>query len=112
MTTDLKSQGKQAQGEITSWASKDGEFRRLPSVFRSHVEVGGRFPPEKGRYLLYVSYGVSLALRASNFPASDFVLGQTACPWAHRTLITRKLKGLEEFIDVWVRFGKTDRRRR
>lgn len=34
-----------------------------------------------GRYHLYVSY---------------------ACPWAHRTLIVRKLKGLEEFMDVSV----------
>ena len=67
----------QAPRDITTWASKDGEFRRLPSTFRSHIEVGGEFPPEKNRYMLYVSL---------------------ACPWAHRTLIVRQLKHLEEFI--------------
>ncbi len=42
---------------------------------------GGEHPPEPGRYHLYVSY---------------------ACPWAHRTLIFRKLKGLESMIGVSV----------
>ena len=41
----------------------------------------GGFPAESGRYHLYVSY---------------------ACPWAHRTLIFRHLKGLEEHISVSV----------
>ena len=41
----------------------------------------GQFTPEKGRYHLYVSL---------------------ACPWAHRTLIARKLKKLEEVISVDV----------
>ncbi|CAL1699003.1 unnamed protein product [Somion occarium] len=59
----------------------DGSFKRKPSVFRNFIEKGGTFAPEKGRYHLYVSY---------------------ACPWATRTLITRKLKGLEDFIDVTV----------
>lgn len=70
---------QQHQKDITSWASKDGSFKRLPSKFRNHISVGGEFPPEKGRYHLYVSL---------------------ACPWAHRTLIVRKLKGLEDFIGV------------
>jgi putative glutathione S-transferase len=48
-------------------------------VFRSRVEAGGAFAPEPGRYHLYVSW---------------------ACPWAHRTLIYRKLKGLEDAIGV------------
>lgn len=61
--------------------SKDGQFKRLPSKFRNHIEKNGEHPPEKGRYTLYVSL---------------------ACPWAHRTLIGRKLKGLESFIDVSV----------
>ncbi|GAA5851286.1 hypothetical protein JCM8547_004194 [Rhodosporidiobolus lusitaniae] len=69
----------QHQKDITSWASKDGQFRRQASVFRDKIEVNGKFPPEKGRYMLYVSL---------------------ACPWAHRTLIVRKLKGLEDYIDV------------
>jgi glutathionyl-hydroquinone reductase len=60
-------------------ADKSGEFKRQVSSFRNWIsrEAGAEFPPEKGRYHLYVSY---------------------ACPWAHRTLITRKLKGLEEII--------------
>lgn len=55
----------------------DGKFNRDPSTFRDTIEKGGRFEPEAGRYHLYVSYG---------------------CPWATRTLIVRKLKGLENII--------------
>jgi len=58
------------------WASKDGEFHRAKSQF--HNNCNG-FPAEAGRYHLYVSL---------------------ACPWAHRTLIFRKLKGLESIIPV------------
>ncbi|KAI9871120.1 MAG: S-glutathionyl-(chloro)hydroquinone reductase [Pleopsidium flavum] len=68
--------------KITNWVDphdKSGEFKRGQSAFRSQIskKPGAEFPPEKGRYHLYVSY---------------------ACPWAHRTLIVRKLKGLGEFI--------------
>ncbi|KAJ2607082.1 S-glutathionyl-(chloro)hydroquinone reductase [Coemansia sp. RSA 1804] len=68
---------------ITKWDSKDGEFRRQVSSFRSFVEAdpSAEFPAEAGRYHLYVSL---------------------ACPWAHRTLIVRKLKGLEGVIGVSV----------
>lgn len=59
--------------------SSDGRFVREDAGFRHRIEEGGRFAPESARYHLYVSL---------------------ACPWAHRTLILRKLKGLEAHIDV------------
>jgi putative glutathione S-transferase len=67
--------------------NNDGEFRRQDSRFRSWLTANGEagpnseqgFKAEKGRYHLYVSL---------------------ACPWAHRTLIFRELKGLQEYIDV------------
>ncbi|MGB0682060.1 MAG: glutathione S-transferase family protein [Magnetovibrionaceae bacterium] len=60
-----------------------GRFKRQESAFRHWVTPDGEggFRAEPGRYHLYVSL---------------------ACPWAHRTLIFRKLKGLEEMIDVTV----------
>ncbi|KAI0132760.1 hypothetical protein BJ170DRAFT_615317 [Xylariales sp. AK1849] len=72
--------------KITEWVKpgdKSGEFKRQASSFRDWIspEAGAKFPPEKGRYHLYVSY---------------------ACPWAHRTLIARALKGLEDFISFSV----------
>ncbi|CAK8696182.1 unnamed protein product [Clavelina lepadiformis] len=63
--------------DVSSSINKAGEFVRKESSFRNQVEANGEFPPESGRYHLYVSY---------------------ACPWAHRTLISRKLKGLEDVI--------------
>jgi putative glutathione S-transferase len=59
--------------------ASNGSFERLPTQFRDLIEVGGDFPAEPRRYHLYVS---------------------RACPWAHRTLIYRKLKGLENVIGV------------
>jgi putative glutathione S-transferase len=63
--------------------ASDGTFVRQESVFREWVEVheGARFPAESGRYHLYVSF---------------------ACPWAHRTIIVRKLKRLEDVISLTV----------
>jgi glutathionyl-hydroquinone reductase len=60
-----------------------GEFIRDQSIFRGRVTADGAsgFKAEAGRYHLYVSY---------------------ACPWAHRTLIFRALKGLEKAISVSV----------
>ncbi|KAL7414131.1 glutathione S-transferase omega-like 2 [Mrakia frigida] len=77
----MASQDKDKNSDILKWASKDGEFKRQVSSFRDAIEEGGKFAPEKGRYHLYVSL---------------------ACPWAHRALIVRKLKGLEDFIGVSV----------
>ncbi len=64
-------------------ASTGGRFVRADSRFRDRVTADGSsgFKAEAGRYHLYVSY---------------------ACPWAHRTLIFRALKGLEATISVSV----------
>lgn len=63
--------------------SNDGKFKRESSSFRNTIstEAGAEFPPQSGRYHLYVSL---------------------ACPWAHRALIFRKLKALESHISVSV----------
>jgi putative glutathione S-transferase len=60
-----------------------GRFVRKESAFRDWVRADGstRFAPEADRYHLYVSL---------------------ACPWAHRTLIFRKLKKLEAAIPVSI----------
>ncbi len=67
----------------------DGKFEREAARFRNWVTPDGQpgpsgeggFPAQSGRYHLYVCY---------------------ACPWAHRTLIFRSLKGLEAHIGVSV----------
>ena len=67
----------------------DGRFVREDTVFRSWITPDGApgptgeggFKAEAGRYHLYVSL---------------------ACPWAHRTLIFRTLKGLEDMISLSV----------
>jgi putative glutathione S-transferase len=63
--------------------STGGRFKRQESTFRNWIRADGStdFQPESGRYHLYVSL---------------------ACPWAHRTLIYRRLKGLEEHITISV----------
>lgn len=60
-----------------------GRFERPQSSFRRRVTADGEagFAAEAGRYHLYVSL---------------------ACPWAHRTLIMRALKGLEALVPVSV----------
>ena len=77
--------------------TKDGHFIRPTTQYRNYVTADGNpgpsgnggFVAERGRYHLYVSL---------------------ACPWAHRTLIFRKLKKLENIISVSVTeplYGKT-----
>lgn len=67
----------------TTWYEPDeaGAFKRPETRFRSWIcpDSDEGFLPEAGRYHLYVSY---------------------ACPWAHRTLITRALRGLDHAISV------------
>jgi putative glutathione S-transferase len=68
-------------------ADSDGSFKRKESQFRSWITADGApgptgeggFAAEPGRYHLYVSL---------------------ACPWAHRTLIMRRFKGLDRMIGV------------
>ena len=62
-------------------AFESGKFIRKSSEFRDRIAEGELFDVETGRYHLYISH---------------------ACPWAHRTLITRKVLGLENHISVDV----------
>lgn len=75
---------------VSSWLDKEietGEFKRMASTFRNWVTADGSagpdgdagFKAEPGRYHLYVS---------------------DACPWAHRTIIFRSLKKLEDVIGI------------
>ncbi len=77
---------------VDQWYDTDssgGEFRRQDSRFRNWITADGSagpsgepgFKAEKGRYHLYVSL---------------------ACPWAHRTLVLRRLKQLDDYIGVTV----------
>ncbi|AXR06475.1 glutathione S-transferase family protein [Salinimonas sediminis] len=60
-----------------------GKFERQEASFRHWIQDAqdARFPPQRDRYHLYVSL---------------------ACPWAHRTLIMRQLKDLQDIISVSV----------
>lgn len=58
----------------------EGDYVRPASEFR-HSLGNATYPPEAGRYHLIVGMG---------------------CPWAHRTLVTRSLKGLHEAVPVTV----------
>src|SRR5579883_2392025 len=69
--------------------SKDGHFVRKPTAFHNYVTADGSpgptgeggFAAQAGRYHLYVSL---------------------ACPWAHRTVIFRKLKKLDDIISMSI----------
>ena len=71
--------GVWVKGSVSTNDQK-GSFKRASSVFRNKISSNhSTYLPETNRYHLYVSY---------------------ACPWAHRTLIFRKLKNLESHISV------------
>ena len=61
----------------------EGKFLRQEDQFRSWIEnsASSKFPATSGRYHLYVSF---------------------ACPWAHRVIIVRRLKKLENVIGMTV----------
>lgn len=64
--------------------SPSGDYLRPESQFRSRVEADNptaAYPSAAGRYGLIVGLG---------------------CPWAHRTLVVRTLKGLEDVLPIWV----------
>mmetsp|Transcript_43048 Transcript_43048/g.93737 ORF Transcript_43048/g.93737 Transcript_43048/m.93737 type:complete len:350 (+) Transcript_43048:51-1100(+) len=59
-----------------------GRFARTESAFRNFIQPGcATFPPEKGRYHLYVC---------------------NACPWACRCIVARNMKGLQDTIGLSV----------
>jgi putative glutathione S-transferase len=70
-------------GQFPDEHSKDGGFERQEDAFREWIRADGSTPyaPAAGRYHLYVSF---------------------ACPWAHRTLITRHLRKLQNTIGATV----------
>lgn len=63
--------------------NKSGEYNRPASQFRNFVntEPGNPYQPQAGRYRIFAGLG---------------------CPWAHRTLVVRSLKGLENAIPVTI----------
>jgi putative glutathione S-transferase len=63
------------------WQNEDGRFVRSTTSFRDWITADGSSgcPAEAGRYHLYIAW---------------------ACPWAHRTAIIRRLKGLEGVIGL------------
>src|ERR1017187_8280086 len=71
------------QAQFAAETSASGEFQRQEDVFREWISNDGStsYPAVPGRYHLYVSL---------------------ACPWASRTVIFRKLKGLDDAIGITV----------
>lgn len=78
--------GQLVNGQWTTrWMERNqnGQFQRMPTQFRNWVTADGssRFKAEPGRYHLYISLG---------------------CPWANRTALLWKLKGLEEVVGLSI----------
>lgn len=78
--------GQLVKGQwTTTWTEHDadGQFQRMPTQFRHWITADGSsgFQAAVGRYHLYISLG---------------------CPWAHRTAILWKLKGLEDSVSLSI----------
>ncbi len=75
--------------DSTNAKKTGGQFERTETSFRSWITRNGSagssgtggFAAQSGRYHLYVSY---------------------ACPWAHRTLIFRQIKGLADHVAISI----------
>jgi glutathionyl-hydroquinone reductase len=81
MGSGMMIEGKWITDENRSDSS--GQFNLTPTTFRDRIYANGKseFKAEAGRYHLYVAL---------------------ACPWAHRTLIMRELKGLNDVISISI----------
>ena len=81
MATGMMVDGKWTNKEYEQ--DEKGRFKRNSTTFRDRITADGSsgFPAVANRYHLYVSY---------------------ACPWAHRTLIMGRLKGLQDAISISV----------
>jgi len=81
MTAGMLIKGKWTTGR--KHADANGKFKEIPTTFRGRVTADGfsGFKAEARRYHLYVSL---------------------ACPWAHRTVIMRELKGLNDIISISI----------
>ncbi|MEH2367957.1 glutathione S-transferase family protein [Nostoc sp.] len=78
--------GMMIEGKWTTDGNKsdpNGKFNETPTTFRDRItaDASNGFKAEAGRYHLYISL---------------------ACPWAHRTLIMREIKGLNDAISVSI----------
>lgn len=74
-------EGVNVRAQFPAEQAGDGRFVRQEDAFRDWVSADGStgYPVAAGRYHLYVSY---------------------ACPWAHRTIIVRRLEGLEDVVGM------------
>lgn len=78
--------GQLVNGEWTKeWTERNetGQFQRMSTQFHHQITAddSSDFKAEPGRYHLYISLG---------------------CPWAHRTALLRKLKGLEDVVELSI----------
>lgn len=78
--------GRLIEGKwTTAWTERNdsGQFKRMPTQFHNWITADGSsgFKAESGRYHLYISLG---------------------CPWAHRTVLLRSLKGLQDVISLSI----------